>query len=79
MSRGGGPNFLSPLRLLKFWDFLSFLFIMMVPYSKPLYNTLNYASTANILEVSKFYNVGDKRLEIDCSRQSLILLTMTTV
>ena len=30
-----------------------------------LYNTLNDASTANIEEVMKFYNLGDKTFETD--------------
>ena len=34
-------------------------------YSKPSNNTLNYASTANIEEVMKFYNLGDKPFETD--------------
>ena len=60
----GGKNliFLSPLGSLKFWDFLSCLFIL-----KPFHNTLNYASTASIEEVMKFYNPGDKTFETDFS------------
>ena len=53
-------NFLSPLRLLKFFNFLNFLFILKLSYSKPFHNTLNYVSTANIEKVIKFYNLGDK-------------------
>ena len=34
---------------------------------KPSHNTLNYASTANIEEVMKFYNVGHKTFETDFS------------
>ena len=33
--------------------------------SKPFHNTLNYASTANIEEVMKFYNLGHKTFETD--------------
>ena len=40
--------FLSPLGLLKFQGFLSFLSILKWSYSKPFYSTLSYASTANI-------------------------------
>ena len=36
-------------------------------YSKPIHNILNYASTANIEEVMKFYNLGDKTFETDFS------------
>ena len=54
------PNFLSPLGLLKFYDFLSFLFILKLSYSKPIRNILNCASVENIETVMKFYNLGDK-------------------
>ena len=64
---GKSFNFLSPLGLLNFWDFLSFLFILKLSYSKPFYNTLNYASTANIEEGLMFYNLGDKTFETDFS------------
>ena len=36
-------------------------------HSKPFHNTLNYASTANIEEVTKFYNLGRKAFEADFS------------
>ena len=58
-------HFLSPLGSLKFKDFLSFLVILQLSYSKPFHNTLNYASTANIEEVMKFYNLGHKPFETD--------------
>ena len=51
--------FLSPL------GSLNFLFILKLSYSKPFHNTLNYASTANIEEVMKFYNLGHKTFETD--------------
>ena len=44
---------------------MSFLFILKLSYSKPFHNTLNYASTANIEEVMKFYNLGHKTFETD--------------
>ena len=31
----------------------------------PFHNTLNYASTTNIEEVTKCYNLGDKTFETD--------------
>ena len=40
---------------------------MKFSYSKPFHKTLNYASTANIEEVMKFYNLGDKTFETDFS------------
>ena len=57
--------FLSPLELLKFEDFLSFLFMLILSYSKPFNNTLNCAFTANIEELMKFYNLDDKTFETD--------------
>ena len=39
----------------------------MLSYSKPFHNNLNYGSTANIEEVTKFYNLGDKTFETDFS------------
>ena len=65
--RGKTLMFLSPLASLKFYDFLSFLFILKLSYAKPFCNSLNYASTANIEEVMKFYNLGDKTFETDFS------------
>ena len=64
---GKNLNFLSPLGSLRFSDFLSFLFILKLSYSKTFHNTLNYASTANIEEVMKFYSLGDKTFETDFS------------
>ena len=46
---------------------MSFLFILKLSCSKRFHNTLNYASTANIEEVMKFYNLGDKTFETDFS------------
>ena len=57
--------FLSALGLLRFQDFLSFLFILKLSYSNPSYSTLNYASTAHTQEVMKFDNLGYKSFEID--------------
>ena len=57
---GTNLTFLSPLGLLRFRGFQIFLSILKLSYSKPFYSTLNYASTANIQEVRKFYNLGDK-------------------
>ena len=62
---GKNLNFLSPLGSLKFEDFLSFLFMLKLSYSKPFHKTLKYASTANIEEVMQFYNLGDKTFEAD--------------
>ena len=56
---------LSPFGSLKYYDYLSIPFILKLSYSKPFQNTLNYASTANIEEVMKFYNLGDKIFETD--------------
>ena len=51
---------------------MSFLFILKLSYSKPFHNTLNYASTANIEEVKKFYNLGHKTFETDFRRYNQI-------
>ena len=64
MSLRKKSRFLSSLSgLLKFKDYLSFLFIQRLSFSKPFYSILNYASTANIEEVMKFYNLGDQVLK----------------
>ena len=39
--------------------------MLKLSYSKPFHNTMNYASAANIEEVMKFYNLGDKTFETD--------------
>ena len=44
--------------------------------NKPFYNTLNYASTANIEEVMKFYNLGDKTFETDFNLQIVFVRTV---
>ena len=64
-----GPSYREKplLELLKFHDFLNFLSILRLSYSKFFYSTLNYDSTANIQEVMKFYNLGDQRFETDLS------------
>ena len=67
-------NFLSPLGSLKFYDCLSFLFILKLSYSKAFHNTLNYTSAANIEEVMKFYNLGDKTFETDFSNLIMSIL-----
>ena len=45
------------------------MFILKLSYSKPFHNTLNYASTANIEEIMKFYNLGHKTFETDFNSQ----------
>ena len=64
--------FSSPLGLLRFQEFLSFLFILKLSYSKPLYSTLSYASTVNIQEVIKFYNPGNKSFETDLTKDPVL-------
>ena len=65
---GKNLKFFISLGIAEFYDFLSFRFILMLSYSKPFHNTLNYASTTNIEEVMKFYNLGDKTFETDFSQ-----------
>ena len=55
------------LGISEFHNFLSFQFILKLSYSKPFDNTLNYASTADIEEALKFYDLGDKTFEKDFS------------
>ena len=43
------------------------MFILKLSYSEPFHDTLNYASTANIEEVMKFRNLGDKTFETEFS------------
>ena len=66
--------FLSPFGLLKFQNFLYFLFILKLSYLKAFRNNLNYVSTANIQKVMKFYNLGDKSFETDFSCRVLSAL-----
>ena len=42
--------------------------MLKLSYSKPFHNTLNHAPTANIEEVMKFSNLGDKTFETDFSK-----------
>ena len=58
-------NFFISIGIAENLRFLTFLFILELSYSKPFHNTLNYASTANIEEVMKFYNPGDKTFETE--------------
>ena len=64
--------FFSPMGLLRVQEFLSILFILKLSYTRPLYSTLNYASTVNIQEVNmKFYNPGNKSFETDSNLGSI--------
>ena len=68
---GKNLNFFVSLGIAEILGFselkIEILFILKLSYSKPFHNTLNYASTANIEEVIKFYNVGDKTFDTDFS------------
>ena len=44
---------------------MSVLFILELSYLKPFHKTLNYASTTNIEEVMKLYNLVNKTFETD--------------
>ena len=59
-SLGNKPHLLSSLGLLRFQGLPGFLFLLKLSYSKCFYSTLNYVSAANIQEVMKVYNVGNK-------------------
>ena len=60
------------LGLLSFQDFLRFQLILRLPYSKHFHSTLNYASTANIQEVMKFYNLIYKTFETELYKGDII-------
>ena len=45
----------------------------MLSFWKTFQNILNYASTSNIQEDMKFYNIGDKSFETDFSIAQLIV------
>ena len=49
----------------KFPRFSNFLCILTLSFLKTFQNDLNYASTSNIGEVIKFYNLGNKSFETD--------------
>ena len=57
--------FLSPLGLLRFWDFLGFLFVAGLSYSRSSHDTLGCASAAGIGGVMEFCGLGDKTFEAD--------------
>ena len=60
-------KFFVSLGIAEIFGFSELSFILKLSYSKPFHNTLNYASTANIEEVMKCYNLGDKTFEINFS------------
>ena len=59
--------FSTPLQPPKFNEFLNFLVMFMLLFSKAFLNNLNYAPISNIPEVMKFYNLGDQSLQTDFS------------
>ena len=63
-SLGGKPHFFVSLGIAEILGF-SELSIYSEVVLKPFYNTLNYASTANVEEVMKFHKPGDKTFETD--------------
>ena len=50
--------------------------MLKLSYSKSFHNTLNYAFTANIEEVMKFYNPGKKTFEADFNTEIQYTATM---
>ena len=48
-----------PITLKEFHKFLNFESKLKLSFSKPFLANLNYASTSNILEVTKFYRFGE--------------------
>ena len=59
------PGVFVSLGIAKISEILKLLLIFKFAFSKPFWNNLNNASTANIREVMKFYNVGNKSFETD--------------
>ena len=64
---GKNLNFFVSLGITEILGFSELSVYTKLPYSKPFHNTLNYVSAANIEEVIKFYNPGDKTFETDFS------------
>ena len=62
---GKNLNFFVSLGIAEFLGFSELSVYTEIAYSKPFHNTLKYASTANIEEVMKFYNLGHKTFETD--------------
>ena len=62
----GQISFFSALGIAEISRFLE---LSKLSYSKPFYNTLNYASTANIQKDMKFYNLDNKTFETDLSQE----------
>ena len=64
-SFGKNLNFLVSLGIAENLGFSELSVYTEIVLLKTFHNTLNYASTANIEEVMKFYNSDDKTFEID--------------
>ena len=62
---GKNLNFFVSLGIAEFLGFSELSVCTEIVQLKPFHNTLNYASTANIEEVKKFYNLGHKTFETD--------------
>ena len=60
---GKNLNFFVSLGIADILGFSELSVYKTLSYSKHFDNTLNYASTANIEEVMKFYNLGHKTCE----------------
>ena len=60
-------TFLTLLGQPKYPGVSDFLFILILSFLLTFQNNLNYASTSNIREVIKFYNLGDKTFKTDFS------------
>ena len=62
---GKNLNFFVSLGIAEILGFSELSVRLKLFCSKPFHNTLNYASTANNEEVTKFYDLGDKTCETD--------------
>ena len=63
----GGLHFFRLLWIAEISEVMKLLLIFKLSFSEPVWNNLNYASTANIREVMKFNNLGDKSFKTDSS------------
>ena len=64
-SFGGNLSFLASLGIAEILGFFELSVYTEVIYPQSFHNTSNYAFTASIEEVMRFYNLGDKTFETD--------------
>ena len=75
MGLGENLNILVFLGIAEIFGFSDLSVYTEIGLLKPFHKALNYASTANIEEVMKLYNPGDKTFEADFSYRLLSACT----